>query len=68
MFGCSKYHAYLRQRRRIVWDRSLTPVERRERLDALEYAYYGYVKRCCGRCRSVSERVRARILEPADAG
>ena len=36
-----RYKAYLRTRRRIVWDRELTAAERQELLRALKAAYEG---------------------------
>lgn len=68
--GCGKYKAYLRSRRRIVWNKTLTTEERIQRLEALKDDYHGYSRHrtCCEGCRSVSGAAEARVLEPADAG
>jgi hypothetical protein len=68
MIGCGHNRDYLRLRRRIVWNRSLTPQERRHRLDALEFAYYGRAPRwCCKGCQTESAKVAERTRELEDA-
>jgi len=61
---CREYEDYLRARRRIVWDRSLTSEERKRRLRAVKNAYYGYDRDCCPGCRSVSAESVEPVLEP----